>query len=179
MSRSANGQDMGEVKKERQRERENQRHTQQIRFDDEGRMSRDFLEGVLATDKLQDNTIVRLQEYVDRTWFLSNLKDAEAWDQRRKLDVMKYKMKGVHPPQESVIQGPIRAFLLDDEDENLQALTAQERAEIDAFFDTLKSIVTRGREGFERKSLNTEVRESRTRSDTFEEDDSGGRFGLF
>lgn len=173
--------DMGEIKRERQREREEQRHARQITFDSEGRLSRDYLEGVLDTTVLQDQTIEVIRNYIDRNWVLANRNEAEQHDIFHKLVVMKHKILGSHPPQGSAIVGPVRAALFDDESEDLMPLSSPQRAEIDSFFDSLRfSLITRGRGGHERRLLDTQIRESRTESDTFRDDSSGGRLrGLF
>lgn len=172
--------DPDEIKREREAQREHQRHMAQLQFDSGGRLSREFIESLINTDKLQSQTVELMRNYLDRNWMLANLTEAEAHDQRFKLDVMQIKILGQHPPQESSIVGPIRAFLFDDEQEDLMPLTAAERNVIDSFFDSLKAIVTRGRGGFERKLIQTEVRESKTESSRERGKKSGGRFkGLF
>jgi len=168
-----------EVKEERQRQREQQLHQQQVRFEGD-KLDRDYLESILDTDVLQEQTITKIRTYIDRNWILSNRTEARQHDIFHKLAVMEMKIKGLHPPDESAIQGEVRAFMYDDPAENLTTLTAAQKAEVESFFDTLRfALLPRGREGFERRQLVTEVRESRTESETFNDDDSGGRLGLF
>jgi len=109
---------------------------------------------------------------------LGNLTEAQEHDARHKLEVMKLKVLGMHPPPDSGIQGRYRAFLLDDEDEALDALTQQERILIDELFETLKTRFTRGRGGFERELIETNIARTETGQDE-SEDDSGGLTGLF
>lgn len=169
-----------EAKKERERTRMEQRHSRQLSFDDDGKLSREFLESLIDVDELQNSTAHHLRAYCSRQWMLSNLTDAEAHDQRWKFEVLKYKIYGMHPPQESAIQGPIRAFLYDDPQENLYPLTPAERQIIESFVDSLKTIVTQSRDGFERQQINTDIRQSRTESDRIEDDGGGGgRLSIF
>lgn len=172
---------LDDIAHERERQREHQRHVQQLQFDSDGKLTRDYLEGILNMDVVQEKTLNKLRSYIDRNWILSNRTAAEQHDIFYKLMVMEIKIKGTFPPEESSIQGPLRAFLLDDEAEDLFALSAAERSEIESFFDTVRfAILPRGREGFERKHLVTQVRESRTESDTFREEGGKGRIrGLF
>lgn len=173
-----NERDLKEVRKERQRQREQQMHQQQVQFDGD-KLDRDYLESILDTDVLQEQTITKIRSYIDRNWILSNRTEARNHDAFHKLDVMELKIKGLHPPSESAIQGPMRAFLFDNPSENLTALTSAERAELESFFDTLRyAVLPRGKDGFERRQLVTEVRESRTESESIGDDD-GGRLGLF
>lgn len=168
-----------QVLDEQRRQRDHQRHMQQLQFNEEGQLSREFLESMIDTSTLQAKTLTKLRNYLSRQWMLSNLNEAEAHDQRWKLEVMKIKIMGMHPPDDSVITGATRAFLLDDEAEELDPIGAAERVEIDALFDTLKALITRSRGGFERVQLNTEVRESKTESRTPTGDEPGGLRGLF
>jgi hypothetical protein len=76
----------------------------------------------------------------------------------------------VHPPEESCITGATRAFLYDDEMEELQPLTQQERLVIDEFIETIKAMVTRGRGGFERKQMNTSIAQTETKKESTQSD---------
>jgi hypothetical protein len=107
---------------------------------------------------------------------LANLTDAQEHDKRFWLEVQKIKVKGAHPPEDSAITGPALAFFSNDEMEELKPLTQQERLLIDDFFETMKDRATRGRGGFERKQINTNI--SRAETDD-EGDDRDGKRGLF
>lgn len=149
-------------------------------------ISKTAIEGMLSAedisvggpDDLQEKTVAKIQSLLSRDWVLANLTEAQEHDARHKLEVMKLKVLGMHPPPDSGIQGQYRAFLLDDEDENLDALTQQERILIDELFETLKTRFTRGRGGFERELIETNIARTETGEDE-PEDDSGGLTGLF
>jgi len=149
-------------------------------------ISKTAIEGMLSAedisvggpDDLQEKTVAKIQSLLSRDWVLANLTEAQEHDARHKLEVMKLKVLGMHPPPDSGIQGQYRAFLLDDEDENLNALTQQERILIDELFETLKTRFTRGRGGFERELIETNIARTETGEDE-PEDDSGGLTGLF
>lgn len=172
---SAEAQSVAEERK-RQREFEAEQRTLQEAFNQQGELSRPWMRELLDVDdleeRLQPNTIRKIQGLLNKQWVLSNLTDAETHDRVHWLEVMKYKIYGEHPPPESAIRGPIRAFLYDDPWEELQPLTPGERNEIDQIIQGLKNRVTRSRGGFERKQQQTSI--ARTERESDGEDDSGG-----
>lgn len=177
-----------EALKDREREREfkrdlkrEQRSLQQA-FNQDGKLDRGWMREILDTNDLekhlQEFTIAKIQAMLNKQWVLANLTDAETHDRVYKLEVMKYKILGEHPPEESAIVGPVRAFLHDDETEDLRPLTPQERNTIDQIIVTLQNMVTRSRDGFERKQINTNI--ARTESESSNENKDGGKLtGLF
>jgi len=183
---------MKEKKKEKEEQREHERTMRekqaamQEAFGGGDGLSRTAIEGMLSAedisvggpDDLQEKTVAKIQSLLSRDWVLANLTEAQEHDARHKLEVMKLKVLGMHPPPDSGIQGRYRAFLLDDEDEALDALTQQERILIDELFETLKTRFTRGRGGFERELIETNIARTETGEDE-PEDDSGGLTGLF
>ena len=169
-----------EMKKDLQREQGALREA----FNQDGRMSGDFIRELLSDDdmsvgdgtELQTRTVAKIQNMLSRDWVLGNLTEAQEHDIRYKLEVMKLKVIGMHPPEESVVTGKVRAFLMDDPGEELQPLSQQQRVLIDELFETLKARLTRGREGFERQQMNTNIARTETGSD---DDDESGGVGLF
>lgn len=178
--------------KEQERSREHQRELQkeqgalQEAFNANGELSRNFINELLSADDiavggaedLQDTTIAKLQNMVSRDWVLANMTDAQEHDIRFKLEVLKYKIIGIHPPEESVITGPTRAFLFDNPSEEMDPLTQQQRLLIDELIESLKGRLTRGRGGFERKQMNTSIAETRTQNNS-EESSDGTLSGFF
>lgn len=174
--------------KDREREREFKRELNreqkqlQEAFNSNGKLDRGWMKEILDTNDLekhlQEYTIAKIQAMLNKQWVLANLTDAETHDRTYKLEVMKYKILGEHPPEESEIKGPVRAFLHDDETEDLWALTPQERNTVDQIIVTLQNMVTRSRDGFERKQINTNI--ARTESESSSDDKEGGKLaGLF
>lgn len=169
-----------EMKKDLQREQGALREA----FNQNGKLSGDFIRELLSDDdmavgdgtQLQTRTVAKIQNMLSRDWVLGNLTEAQENDIRYKLEVMKLKVIGMHPPEESVITGKVRAFLMDDKEEELEPLTQQQRVLIDELFETLKARLTRGREGFEREQMNTNIARTETGSD---DEDDGGGVGLF
>jgi hypothetical protein len=170
-----------EAQKERERERKHQEDQRRIAaaFNDQGELSAGLIEELLDSDDvrvgdhsdLQEATVGKIQSMLSKQWMLANLTDAQEHDIRFKLEVVKLKILGAHPPENSTITGPTRAFLYDDEMENLKPLSTQERLLIDELIETIKAMCTRGREGFERKQMNTSI--ARSESEDGEEEESG------
>jgi len=180
---SGGGKGKDDVMQERRRQRDFQKKQQLVQqaFNQEGELKKSWMEQVLDVDelekKLQENTIQHIQAMVNKQWVLGNLTDAEAHDRVYKLEVMKLKILGAHPPAESLVQGKVRAFLYDDKYEQMEALTPRERNSIDQIITTLQTMVTRSRGGFERKQINTSIAVSETGEE--QQDDSDGWGGLF
>lgn len=174
-----------EQRRKKKKDRREQTEIQQA-FQSQGNPERSVIRELLSDDDitrggpedLQEVTISKIENLLGQDVLLANLTRAQENDLRYKLEVIRYKVLGSHPPSESEIQGPIRAYLWDDEMEDLNALTQQERLIIDDLFETIKARVTRGREGFERKQQNTSIALSESGGE--ESKDSGGMFtGLF
>lgn len=174
-----------EERRKKKKDRREQTEIQQA-FQSQGSPEGSVIRELLSDDDitrggpedLQEVTISKIENLLGQDVLLANLTKAQENDLRYKLEVIRYKVLGSHPPSESEIQGPIRAYLWDDEMEDLNALTQQERLIIDDLFETIKARVTRGREGFERKQQNTSIALSESGGE--ETKDSGGMFtGLF
>lgn len=174
MSRSppkANGKaDPVEAKKEVV-EFQNQKNqeTESLRkaFNDDGQLSRGWMREILDVEdleaQLQPQMIEKIQGLINKQWMLANLTEAETHDRIYKLDVMKIKLYGEAPPEDSVIVGPMRAVVYDDAGEDIMPLTSAERNTIDQIILTLQNMTTRSRAGFEREQINTRI--GRTESD--------------
>lgn len=186
-----------QLRKQREEEREAKKDMQaeqgalQNAFNKNGNLSQGFIQEIVSKKGLEvgapdgvdnDNvvhtrTVAKLQNMLSRDWVLGNITEAQEHDARHKLEVLKLKVLGTYPPEESAIQGDVRAFLMDNPEENQTALTAQEQILIDELIETLKTRIGRGRGGFERKQENTSI--SRAETDTDPEEEQGGWGGLF
>lgn len=176
-------------REKRKEEREREQMELRQAFNEDGTMSRNFIESLLSTDditrggpevaagQLHESTISKLQNMLSRDWVLANMSQAQEHDIRYKLDVLRFKIIGIHPPEESVITGPTRAFLFNDASEEMEPLSQQQRLLVDEFIESLKGRLTRGREGFERQQMNTSIAE--TRSAREEDDESSDTFAGF
>lgn len=183
MSRRDRRRDRKRQEKTRKEDRAENREQRRIQeaFNQHGELDRDWMEEVLGVDDLKDALneyqLRKIQGLVNKQWLLGNLTEAQTHDRWYKLEVMKYKILGSFPPPESAIQGPIRAFLYDDEYERLESLTAEERNAFDQIITSLQNMVTRSKEGWERKQANTKY--ARTDREQIENESSGGRLSIF
>lgn len=168
--------------REKQREFQREQRLAQEAFNQQGNLSRGWLREILDTDdlenRLQEQMVIKIQQMLNRQWILANLTDAETHDRIHKLKVIKLKILGEAPPQESVVQGELRAWLYGDAEERIYALTAKERNSIDQIITTLQNMVTRSRGGFEREQINTNIARTENQSES-DDDNSGGLSGLF
>lgn len=188
--RSSRAQDKALKQKheERERQREHQREQQreQVRlqqaFNQQGDLKRSWIEDILDTHDLEESLdeieIRKVRGVLNQQLMLSKLTEAEVHDAVYKIEVMKYKIRGEFPSEESALQGPIRAALRDDANENLTALTGEQRNAIDQIIMSLQQLVRRSRDGFEREQINTSIARSESSSEKENDDDSGG-LGLF
>lgn len=174
---------MQQKRKERERDRDFKREQRELQeaFNQQGELDKGWMRDILDTNDLENQLdeyeLDKVRALVNKQWMLSNLSEAQTHDRWYKLEVMKYKIYGEFPPEESAIQGPVRAFLYDDSKEQLTALTAEQRNAIDQIILSLQNMVARSTDGFERKQINTSIARSESESHT-DDDDSGG-LGLF
>jgi len=168
--------------KQREKERAEEREERRLQeaFNANGELDKGWMKEILNTDDLESHLdpfeLNKVRALINRQWVLANLTDAQVHDRWYKLEVMKLKIFGEFPPSESAIQGPMRAFLFDDEMEQLTALTAEQRNAIDQIIASLQNMLTRSKEGFERKQINTNI--ARTEREQTE-NDGKGKLGLF
>lgn len=169
-------------RKQREKERAEDREQRRLEkaFNADGQLSEGWLKEILGTDDihqyLDEYELRAVRGMINRQWVLANLTEAQVHDRWYKLEVMKYKILGRFPPDESAIQGEVRAFLYDDETEKLSALTAQQRNAIDQIILSLQNMVSRSKGGEERRLIDTNI--ARTEREETEGDD-GGRLSLF
>jgi hypothetical protein len=168
--------------REKQRDFKQSQNALQQAFNAQGDLSRDWMREILDTDeleeRLQPNTVKKIQALLNKQLILGNLSDAETHDAKYWLEVQEIKILGSHPPPESKITGKTRAFLYDDPEEELYPLTPIERNQIDQIIKSLQHMITRSRGGFERTQINTSI--ARTENARSNEDNDDGRLtGLF
>lgn len=164
--------------RERQRDHQDEQQLRSVAFTDDGEMSRSFIESMCDASELQDETIEVMQNFLSKTWVLSNLTKAETHDARHLLWVLEIKLLGEHPPEQSINQGKMRAFLKDDPAASLSALSGAERLEIQSFIETLRAQVNRSREGFQQEEFNKQIAVARREQNDESNDDNSG-FSLF
>lgn len=157
-----------------------QRRLQQA-FNQQGDLDKGWMREMLDTEDLEEHLdeyeMDKVRALINKQWVLSNLSEAQTHDRWYKLEVMRIKIYGEFPPEESSIQGPVRAFLFDDPKEQLTALSPEQRNIIDQIILSIQNMVARSTDGFERKQINTSIARSESEQETPEKN-SGG-LGLF
>lgn len=168
---------------ERQREHQREQRLVQEAFNAQGELKRSWMRDILDVDdleeKLQPFTIQKVRGLLNKQWLLANLNEGQAHDRWCELEVMFLKILGQHPPQESCIVGPVRAFLFDDETEGLWPLTAQERTAIRQIVMSCQNMSTRSRAHAERKLISTSIARAERGDDGPKEKSSKWSLGLF
>lgn len=165
--------------KRRKRKEKSHRQLEASALKGDGQLTQEYLDTLLDNSGLQSATVEQIRSLLSRDWPLSNLTQPQEHEIRHRLEVIKLKVVGKHPRQESYVRGDLRAFLLDDRSEDLEPLTDEQRNEIDAIFETIKARVTRGREMAQQEMLNSQIAVSRRDDLTSRrgDEDSGGLFG--
>jgi len=111
-----------------------------------------YLEKLTKTG-MTDAGISMLDNMVDRSFVLGNLTDAEVHEIKWRMHTMYLKIQAQFPPRRSDIQGPKRAFLYNDPDENLYALSDQQRHIIAQMIIGIHVYVSRSRDGFQQEMM--------------------------
>lgn len=136
-----------------------------------------YLEKLMQTD-MTDAGINLLDNMVDRSFILGNITGAEYHDIKWQMQVMYLKIKANFPPEESEVTGDIRAFVLDDKDENLEALTGQQRTIIAQMIRGITMLVSRSKDGFQQEMNVKSISVSEV-MDSDERGDDSVKLGLF
>jgi hypothetical protein len=166
--------------KRQKRKEKSHRQLEASALKGDGQLTQEYLETLLDNSGLQAATVEHIKSLLSRDWPLANLTDAQEHEVRHRLEVIKLKVLGKHPPQESYNRGALRAFLLDDRSEDLEPLTDEQKNEIGAIFETIKARMTRGRNMSQQEMLNKQIAVSRRDDLTngSDGDSGGGLLGL-
>jgi len=126
----------------------------------------------LTRTGMSDAEIDMLDNMVDRSFVLGNLKDAEVHEIKWRLHTLYLKIKAQFPPQDSDITGKIRAFVYDDPDEKLDPLTDQQRNIIAQMLIGIHVYVSRSRDGFQQEMMVKSINVSEVQDPDDDEEDS-------
>jgi len=136
-----------------------------------------YLEKLMQTD-MTDAGINLLDNMVDQSFILGNITEAEYHDIKWQMQAMYLKITSNFPPEESCVQGRVRAFVLDDRDENLESLTGQQRTIIAQMIRGIMMLVSRSKDGFQQEMNVKSISVSEVMNSEDEEQD-GLKLGLF
>lgn len=154
-------------------------HTQNMAEGGEGidRAKAQYLEKLTKTG-MGDAGIEMLDNMVDRSFVLGNLKDAEVNEIKWRMHTLYLKIKAQFPPKESDVTGKVRAFLYDDSSEDLEPLSDQQRNIIAQMLIGIHVYVSRSRDGFQQEMMIKSISVSEV-LDPDEEDSDDGLIGGF
>lgn len=109
-----------------------------------------YLDKLMETD-MSDAGLQLLDNMVDPAFILGNISDAEYHDIKWFMQAMYVKLRGAFPIEESCVTGDVRAFVLDDRDEDLSPLSDQQRIIIAQMIKGVTMIASRSKGGFQQE----------------------------
>ncbi len=115
-----------------------------------------------------------LRNLISKDLVLAYLTEAEVNEVKWHIRVVKELYLTLHPPQDCEISGGDRAAINDDPTDTLHPLTEEERVNVETFFMTVQSRVTRARDMKQQEMTRTQIAEHR---DNTEDNESGGLLG--
>lgn len=157
----------------REQQRQEQRHQMNLNAAQargEG-MDRTYI-NEMTDHELAQGSVDILSNLLDRDFMLGNLSDAEVHEYRWLVRVLRLEIEALHPNEDSVFRGPLRAVAFGDRDDALPSLSEQDLSIIEQFLMAVIARATRGKDGWQQEMFNKTIQASETRQ--VGEDDSGG-----
>jgi len=142
----------------REQQRQEQRHQMNLQAAEarsEG-MDRTYI-NEMTDHELDQGTVDILSNLLDRDFMLG---------------VLRLEIEALHPHEDSVFQGPLRAVAFDDRSDALPSLSEQDLAIIEQFLMAVIARATRGKDGWQQEMFNKTITASEQRS--IDEGDDGG-----
>jgi len=128
----------------------------------------------LAVDSDLDAPTEALENLTAKDFPLSNYDElADSWEVKGVQEILSVLDEARHPHPESVLQGAVREYAFDDENESLQARSPEEAIVNESFLLGTYSRFTRGEEGFQQETSAKQTREAITVDQ--DKDSTGGR----
>lgn len=156
----------------RQEQRDDQLHQMNLSAADaEQPMDRAYIEK-MTEGSLQDPTKDMLQNLLSQDFLLGNLQEAEIHEYRWLARVMLLEIESLHPNEDSLFQGKIRAAAFDDKNQQLDPLSPREKAIVEQFVMGVIARASRGRDGWQQEMFNKTISASEKRD--VSDDDNGG-----
>lgn len=170
--------DAGRIKaqqEERERQRKHDLHSNNISSASSAKegfeqQKAEFLDRLTDTG-MSDAATNILDNMFTQNWVLGNISGAEKHEVKMRLQTMFLKIKAMFPPEESDLQGAYRAFLYDDRDENINALTDKQQIIISQAIIALSTVVvSRSEGGFQQDKFVEQISVSEVRNPEEEKD---------
>lgn len=157
----------------REKQRQEQRHRMNLQAAEarsEG-MDRTYI-NEMTDHELDQGTIDILSNLLDRDFMLGNLSDAEVHEYRWLARVLRLEIEALHPNENSVFRGAVRAVAFDDRGDALPSLSEQDLVIIEQFLMAVIARATRGKDGWQQEMFNKTITASEQRS--IDDGDDGG-----
>jgi len=122
--------------------------------------------------QLEQGTIDLLSNLLDQDFMLGNLSDAEVHEYRWLARVIRLEIEALHPNEDSVFRGELRAVAFDDRNDALPSLSEQDLSIIEQFLMAVIARATRGKDGWQQEMFNKTISASERRE--VGDDDDGG-----
>jgi len=126
----------------------------------------------MTDHSLDQGTIDLLSNMLDEDFMLGKLSEAEHHEFRWLARVMRLEVESLHPNEDSIWQGELRAVAFDDMNQALPPLDAKDKAIIEQFIHGSISRASRGKDGWQQEMFNKTITASETRE--VGDDDDGG-----
>ncbi|WPH59220.1 hypothetical protein AFNJKBDN_CDS0003 [Halorubrum virus V_ICIS4] len=126
----------------------------------------------MTDHELDQGTVDIMSNLLDRDFMLGNLSDAEVHEYRWLARVVRLEIESLHPNEESIWQGNLRAVAFDDRSDALPALSEQDLSIIEQFLMAVIARATRGKDGWQQEMFNKTISASERRE--VGGDDDGG-----
>lgn len=165
-----NGRSPEEVREQQRQQQLHQMNLDGARSQSRG-MDRTYIKE-MTDHELDQGTIDILSNLLDRDFMLGNLSDAEVHEYRWLARVLRLEIEALHPNENSVWKGYVRAVSFDDGDDALPSLSEQDLSIIEQFLMAVISRATRGKDGWQQEMFNKTIQASETRE--VGEDNDGG-----
>jgi len=166
--------DRGPTEEEiREQQREDQLHQMNLQSAQANGQAMDKTYINEMTDhELDQGTVDILSNLLDRDFMLGNLSDAEVHEYRWLARVIRLEIEALHPNEDSVWKGPLRAVAFDDRKDALPSLSEQDLSIIEQFLMAVIARATRGKDGWQQEMFNKTITASERR-DVGNDDDGG------
>lgn len=158
-----------EEQDQRDEARRQQMHMQNLADPGGDNPDPDYVDRITQTE-LDQGTVRILENMLSRDWVLANFSDAEVHETRWLARVMMMQLEALHPPEDSIWTGELRAYAADEERQALQPLDSAQRLVI---FETIQGVIaraTRSKEGWQQENFNKTISQSETVDRSKDED---------
>jgi hypothetical protein len=160
-----------ERREEARRQQEHQMNLQASAAEAERPMDEAYIDK-MTDHQLSQGTVDILSNLLDQDFLLGNLTAAEVHEFRWLARVLRLEVEALHPNNDSVFQGDLRAVAFDDRSQRLPPLDESDKSVIEQFLMAVIARATRGEDGFQQEMFNKTITASETRQ--VDDNDDGG-----